>query len=127
MDKDEFQLIETDNNTYVMLVNHKFGSVLSVIDDSTGTKRVRCVPQEQQTDDCVATELNSQESMDDMETGYEDDDMETGYEDEGEGESSQADFPNQKMTARARKMKQMKNKTTMKMMTKVTLPLPAYQ
>lgn len=98
MDKDEFQLIETDNNTYVMLVNHKFGSVLSVIDDSTGTKRVRCVPQEQQTDDCVATELNSQESMDDMETGYEDDDMETGYEDEGEGESSQADFPTESQT-----------------------------
>jgi hypothetical protein len=93
MDKDEFQLIENDNSKYVMLVNHKFGSVLSVIDDANGTKRVRCVPQEQQTDDSVARELNSQESMDDTEGGFEDED-----EGEDEGESSQAEFPTESQT-----------------------------
>jgi hypothetical protein len=88
MDKDEFQLIETDNNAYVMLVNHKFGSVLSVIYDSTGTKRVRCVPQEQQTDDRVATELNYQESMDDTDDSEDEKDEADEEQDDDENDEN---------------------------------------
>lgn len=74
MDKDEFQLIETGD--HVMLVNHQFGSVLSVIE---GKQRlVRCVVLDQQgTSDSQANniELCSKESTsyDGTEEDHEDD------------------------------------------------------
>eukprot|EP00980_Cylindrotheca_fusiformis_P018374 scaffold6032_cov100-Cylindrotheca_fusiformis.AAC.5 len=63
MGKSEFQLIETDS--HVMLVNQKFGSVLSLMGgDSTAKRRhVRCLRQQTNSDDQTTTDLDMSDDL----------------------------------------------------------------
>mmetsp|Transcript_15953 Transcript_15953/g.39098 ORF Transcript_15953/g.39098 Transcript_15953/m.39098 type:complete len:747 (+) Transcript_15953:20-2260(+) len=62
IDRDDFQLIETDGRTSVMIVNHKFGSVLSVVKNRRGVKRIRFIPQEGMAEEESGGEIDSQDS-----------------------------------------------------------------
>jgi len=75
-DRDDFQLIETDNRTSVMLVNHKFGSVLSVVKNRRGIKKVRFIAQEGIPEEEGGEDLSSQETLGGSMT--ESDDMDYG-------------------------------------------------
>ncbi|CAJ1969932.1 unnamed protein product [Cylindrotheca closterium] len=68
IDRDDFQLIETDGGTSVMIVNHKFGSVLSAVKNKRGVTRIRFISQEGMPEEESGGEMDSQEGYGDDES-----------------------------------------------------------
>jgi hypothetical protein len=76
-DRNEFQIIEIDNNENIILINHKFGSVLSVVIRNNGEKQVCCIPSSMpnQNEEMTSNEDSMYSSNESNEEGISKEDM----------------------------------------------------